>query len=46
MPVSYVAGQKSSPIPSVRYGRGVSPEKTLPAGSAPRIVMSGLRSFR
>ena len=29
-----VPGKKSSPAPSVRYGRGVSPERTLPSGRA------------
>ena len=32
---SYVPGKKSSPTPSVRYGRAISPDRTLPSGSAP-----------
>ena len=32
---SYVPGKKSSPMPSVRYGRAVSPDRMLPSGSAP-----------
>ena len=38
---SYVPGKKSSPIPSVRYGRAVSPDRTLPSGSAPTTTIAG-----
>ena len=38
---SYVPGKKSSPTPSVRYGRAVSPDRTLPSGSAPMIRIAG-----
>ena len=34
-------GKKSSPTPSVRYGRAVSPDRTLPSGSAPTIRIVG-----
>ena len=42
---SYVPGKKSSPTPSVRYGRAVSPDRTEPSGSAPMTWISGLRSL-
>ena len=38
---SKVPGRKSSPTPSVRYGRAVSPDRTLPSGSAPTTTRSG-----
>src|SRR5664280_1675912 len=39
---SNVPGMKSSPTPSVRYGRATSPERMLPSGSAPTTTRSGL----
>ncbi len=36
---------KSSPTPSVRYGRAVSPDRTLPSGSAPTTWIFGLRAL-
>ena len=38
---SYVPGKKSSPTPSVRYGRAVSPDRTQPSGSAPMTWIAG-----
>ena len=42
---SYVPGKKSSPTPSVRYGRAVSPDRTDPSGSAPITWMAGFRAL-
>ena len=43
---SYVPGKKSSPTPSVRYGRAVSPESTEPSGSAPMTRIAGFCALR
>ena len=43
---SYVSGQKSSPMPSTRYGRPLPPEYTEPTGSAPITWMAGFFCFR
>ena len=43
---SYVPGKKSSPTPSVRYGRAVSPDSTLPSGSAPITRSAGFCALR
>ena len=44
---SYVVGQKSSPIPSTRYGWTLDGcEKMEPSGSAPTTRRSGFRSRR
>ena len=41
-----VLGTKSSPIPSTFHGRGASPERTEPSGSAPMTLISGFCSFK
>ena len=43
---SNVPGRKSSPTPSVRYGRAASPDRTLPSGSAPITRMAGFCALR
>ena len=43
---SNVPGKKSSPTPSVRYGRALSPDSTEPSGSAPTTTRSGFFARR
>ena len=43
---SYVPGRKSSPTPSVRYGRATSPDRIEPSGSAPMTWIEAFCALR